>query len=85
MGFIVLSLIVSEFGDDYPEATPQHEILKNSSPLTFLLRETNRRGQHRGYGDILKSLQSMQKLNVRTYLRKFINLTQVLDVPTSND
>ncbi|RZC36928.1 uncharacterized protein BDFB_006066 [Asbolus verrucosus] len=52
------------FRDDYPENTPQHDILKNSSPLTLLLSETNRKGEHRGYGDILKSLQSMQKLNV---------------------
>ncbi|KAJ3645638.1 hypothetical protein Zmor_023279 [Zophobas morio] len=58
------TIVNQKFGDDYPEATPQHEILKKSSPLTFLLRETNRRGQHRGYGDILKSLQSMQKLNM---------------------
>jgi hypothetical protein len=67
------SIRLAGFRDDYPEVTPQHDILKNSSPLTLLLEETNRKGQHRGYGDILKSLQSMQKLNVNSRTVEFLN------------
>ncbi|XP_044252491.1 uncharacterized protein LOC123003653 [Tribolium madens] len=58
------TILNQKFRDDFPEATPQHDILKFSSPLTLVLNECNRKGQHRGYGDILKSLQSMQKLNM---------------------
>ncbi|XP_008197316.2 uncharacterized protein LOC103314106 [Tribolium castaneum] len=58
------TILSQKFRDDFPEATPQHDVLKFSSPLTLVLNESNRKGQHRGYGDILKSLQSMQKLNM---------------------
>ncbi|CAH0563543.1 unnamed protein product [Brassicogethes aeneus] len=46
------------------DLTPQHDLLKLSSPLTYVLTSKHRKGEHRGCGDVLKTLISMQKLNV---------------------
>lgn len=43
---------------------PQHDLLRKSSPLTFLLQQMHRRGDHRCRGDILQALLSIQKLSV---------------------
>ncbi|XP_060523408.1 uncharacterized protein LOC132700218 isoform X2 [Cylas formicarius] len=43
---------------------PQHEILKSASPMSLIFSKKHRRGQHRGSGDILRSMASMHKLNV---------------------
>lgn len=46
------------------EKLPLHEILKNNSPLTFVLKTIHRRGDHRCCGDILEALMSIQKVSV---------------------
>ncbi|CAG9858916.1 unnamed protein product [Phyllotreta striolata] len=46
------------------EATPQHDQLKQASPLTYLINKKHRMGEHRGCGDIFKALTWMQKLRV---------------------
>ncbi|XP_018566173.1 uncharacterized protein LOC108907125 isoform X2 [Anoplophora glabripennis] len=46
------------------DITPPHDRLKRSSPLTLIFSSRHRRGEHRGEGDILEALKSMQRLNV---------------------
>lgn len=58
------SSLVSEKFKEGSSDVPQHDILKTSSPLTVILGKHHRKGQHRGQGDIFKSMESMQKLNV---------------------
>lgn len=52
-------------GDDI---IPQHDHLRNDSPLSLIMSKKHRRGEHRGSGDIFKALTSMQKLSVSTIL-----------------
>lgn len=71
----------------FSTTTPQHEVLKHSSPLTMAIGESQRKGEHRGCGDILRSLQSMQKLNVSGTRNRqhFLSIVvQTLDAPTSD-
>ncbi|CAH1179990.1 unnamed protein product [Phaedon cochleariae] len=46
------------------DSIPQHDFLKNSSPLSLVLNKKHRGGEHRGGGDIFSTLASMQKLSV---------------------
>ncbi|KAJ8929182.1 hypothetical protein NQ314_018153 [Rhamnusium bicolor] len=58
----ILKERANEFDADI---TPQHDSLKNASPLNFILSNRHRRGEHRGEGDIFDALKAMQKLSVK--------------------
>lgn len=63
---------VSGIGENNDDSIPQHDNLKNFSPLTLILSSRHRRGDHRGCGDIFKALLSMQKFNVIIRIEKKI-------------
>lgn len=58
----VVCVVDSKANDE--QKPPQHDLLKKSSPLTYLLQQSHRRGDHRCRGDILQALLSIQKLSV---------------------
>ncbi|KAJ8957334.1 hypothetical protein NQ318_004813 [Aromia moschata] len=60
--------------DEEEDITPQHNSLRNASPLNLILSKRHRRGEHRGGGDIFEALKSMQKLN--TFQEVASNLPQ---------
>ncbi|KAG5895213.1 hypothetical protein JTB14_035385 [Gonioctena quinquepunctata] len=56
--------ILNGTSDDGENIIPQHDCLRNASPLSSIISRRHRKGEHRGGGDIFKALASMQKLSM---------------------